>query len=154
MAAQALELDAIQRELLAGQLEFFLQAASDAARQEYAALRDAVAAGRVAPALMARLEAILELCLSGERLRKTKGPAAYHTLKALFESTPRGQARAREMAALNKALAQLKGATLTEISAAERGPAAYALALGTETCRLVLRVEAAGISVESLEVGS
>ncbi|HLH77739.1 MAG TPA: hypothetical protein VKV28_13125 [Candidatus Binataceae bacterium] len=154
MAAQGLELDPMQRELLLSQLDFFLQAASDAARQDYAALREAVVAGCVAPPAMARLEAILELCLSGERLRKTKGPAAYHALNALFERTPRGQARAAELASLNQALAQLKGAPLVEIGATARGPGAYALALGTENCRIVLRVEAGGIRVESLEVGA
>jgi|GEM_PF-4567117 hypothetical protein len=154
MAAQALELDPMQRELLLGQLDFFLQAASEAARQEYAALREAVVAGCVTAPLMARLEAVLELCLSGERLRNTKGPAAYHVLNALFERTPRGQAREGELAALNRALEQLKGGTLIEISATARGATACTLALSTENCRMALRLEAGGIRVESLEVGA
>jgi len=108
----------------------------------------------VPAALIPRLTAIVEICLSGDRIRRTSGPGAHLALSALFQKTPRGKALAAQVSSLNAALAQLKDQPLAEISAAQRGPGIYSLTLGTPACRIVIRFEADGVRVESLEVGS
>jgi len=143
----------MQRDLLLEQIAFFLRAAPDAqARQNYEALQAAVTQQSVPPELVPRLEAILEVSLSGDRLRRTLGPAAQLSLHELFQKTPRGQARAAEIGTLNRALARLRGGTLTEIGAAQRGPGAYALTIATTACRIVVRLDTDGVRVESLDV--
>ncbi len=123
-------------------------------KQDYVALADAVERLEVPAALVPRLTAIVEVCLSGDRIRRTAGPGAHLALVALFQKTPRGKALAAQLSSLNAALAQLKDQQLAEISAAQRGPGIYTLTLGTPACRMVIRFEAGRRRVESLDVGS
>jgi hypothetical protein len=152
---EPLTLDDLQRQLLLQQIALFSQANPDPrAQADYVALADAVNRLEVPAALIPRLTAIVEICLSGDRLRRTAGPGAHLALSALFQKTPRGKALAAQVNSLNAALAQLKDQPLAEISAAQRGPGIYTLTLGTPACRMVIRFEADGVRVESLEVGS
>jgi hypothetical protein len=149
-----LTLDDLQRQVLLQQIALFAQANPDPqAQQDYQALADAVTRLEVPAALLPRLTAILEISLSGDRIRQTSGPGAHLALMALFQKTPRGKALAAEVNALNAALAQLKDQPLTEISAAQRGPGTYTLTLGTPACRMVIRFEPGGVRIESLDVG-
>ena len=151
----SLTLDDLQRQVLLAQIALFAKANPDPqAQQDYAVLADAVGRLEVPPAFVPRLTAILEIALSGERLRRTAGPGAHLALMALFQKTPRGKELAAQIGSLNAALAQLKDQQLLEISAAQRGPGIYTLTLGTSACRIVIRFEPDGARVESLEVGS
>jgi hypothetical protein len=150
----SLTLDDLQRQVLTAQIAVFARANPDPqAQKDYQALADAVARLEVPAALVPRLTAILEISLSGDRLRQTSGPGGHLALMALFQKTPRGKALAAEVNALNAALAQLKDHPLTEISAAQRGPGIYTLTLGTPACRMVIRFEPGGVRIESLDVG-
>lgn len=146
-----LTIDELQRQVLLQQISLFAQASTDP--QAYDALRDAVSTLEIPAALVPRLEAILEVSLSGDRLRRTSGPGAQLALSALFQKTPRGRTLAAEVSSLNQALAKLTGQRLTEISTAQRGPGTYTLTVATENCRVVIRFEPAGLRIESLEVG-
>jgi hypothetical protein len=150
-----LTLDDLQRQVLLQQIALFAQANPDAqAQQDYQALAEAATRMEIPDAMLPRLSVILEIALSGDRIRRTSGPGAHLALMALFQKTPRGKALAAEVSALNTALAQLSNQQLTEISAAQRGPGTYTLTLGTPACRIVIRFEPSGVRVESLDVGA
>lgn len=151
----SLTLDDLQRQVVLQQIALFAQANPDPqAQQDYVALADAVERLEVPAAMVARLTAIIEVSLAGERIRRTAGPGAHLALVALFQKTPRGKELAAQLASLNAALAQLKDQQIGEISAGQRGPGIYTLTLGTQACRMVIRFEPDGVRVESLEVGS
>jgi len=150
-----LTLDDLQRQVLLQQIVLFAQANPDPqAQQDYQALGEAVARMEIPAAMLPRLSAILEIALSGDRIRRTSGPGAHLALMALFQKTPRGRALAAEVSALNSALAQIKNQQLTEVTAAQREPGTYTLTLGTPGCRIVIRFEPRGVRVESLDIGS
>ena len=152
---ESLTLDDLQRQVVLQQIASFAQANPDPqAQQDYRALAEAVGRLEVPAALVPRLTAIVEVCLSGDRIRRTAGPGAHLALTALFQKTPRAKALAAQLSSLNAALAQLKDQPLTEIGAAQRGPGIYSLTLGTPACRIVIRFEADGVRVESLDVGA
>jgi hypothetical protein len=151
----SLTLDDLQRQVLLAQIALFSKANPDPqAQQDYVGLADAVGRLEVPPALIPRLTAILEISLSGERIRRTAGPGAHLALMALFQKTPRGKELAAQLGSLNAALAQLKDQQLLEISAGQRGPGIYTLTLGTPACRMVIRFDPDGVRIESLEVGA
>lgn len=152
---ESLPLDDLQRQVLLQQIAIFAKANPDPqAQADYVALAEAISLLEVPAALIPRLTAIMEICLSGDRIRRMAGPGAHLALSALFQKTPRGKAMAAQVSSLNAALAQLKDQPLAEISAAQRGPGIYTLTLGTSACRIIIRFEADGVRVESLEVGS
>jgi hypothetical protein len=152
-AAGALELDDLQRAVLLPQVEAFIDATPESAGHDtYVALRESVARGTVGADLLARLGVIVEVALASGRVRKLFGPAAEHSLTSLFQKTPRGQEIASAIAAVNAALAKLRGGAVESATVSLRAPGAYALTLRTAGCQLVLRFEQAGVRVESIEV--
>ncbi|MGO9263633.1 MAG: hypothetical protein ACLQJ0_13710 [Steroidobacteraceae bacterium] len=154
MADEPLTLEALQRDLLLPELDTFLAAAPDAAGRElYLALRDALSALSVPPALVGRLELVTELLLTSGKARRAHGPAADLALWALFQKTPRGRALLESVATLNTALKRLEGQTLEFVSAVARAPGVYAITLKSGGLQLVLRFDSAGARVESVDVG-
>ncbi|HUA35548.1 MAG TPA: hypothetical protein VMA09_18205 [Candidatus Binataceae bacterium] len=149
----AIELDALQRDVLIPQIDAFLDATSDpAAREVYEALREAVAAMSIPAQLQARLGAIVEVALTSGRVRKLFGPGAELALNSLFMKTPRGREIAASIAELNQALGELRGQEIEHITTTQRSPGAYSLTIKTGKCQIVVRFEAAGVRVESLEL--
>ena len=57
------------------------------------------------------------------------------------------------LAALNGALNSLAGQPIENVTAVARAPGAYAITIKTAQCQMVIAFEAAGVRVESLEVG-
>ncbi len=148
-----IELDALQRDVLIPQIDAFLDATSDhAAREVYETLRAAVAAMSIPVDMQARLGAIVEVALSSGRVRKLFGPGAELALNSLFMKTPRGREIAASIAELNRALGELRGQEIEHITATQRSPGAYSLTIKTSKCQIVVRFEAAGVRVESLEL--
>jgi hypothetical protein len=148
-----MELDELQRDLLLPQIEAFLAVAPDsAARADYQALRESIAASEVPDALTGRLGAMTEVLLSSGRMREAHGPAAELALWSLLQKTPRGRAILASVASVNAALKPLEGRPLEFASITARGPGAYSLTLKNAELNLVLRFEAAGVRVESVEV--
>src|SRR2546422_525696 len=117
MADEApLKLDTLQRDLLATQIQAFLDATTDpAARELYSRLREAVANEEVPQELAGRLGTIIEVALSSGRVRRLFGPGAELSLTALFKKTPRGKELGAAIDSLNAALRQLKGQTVEEV---------------------------------------
>ncbi len=152
-AAPSVTLDTLQRDILVPQIQAFLDATTDPqAREVYLGLKDAIEKLEVPPDLQTRLGAIVEVALTSGRVRRLFGPGAELSLNSLFMKLPRGREVAQSLAELNKALAELKGQTVEQVSAAQRAPGAYALTLKTSAGQLVIRFEQAGVRVESLEV--
>jgi len=148
-----LKLDSLEADLLSPQIQAFLDATSDpAARDVYDALKQAVSRHEVPTELAGRLGAIIEVALAGGRVRQLFGPGAELSLSALFKKTPRGRELDAAVTSLNSALAQLKGQTVEEITAALRAPGAYVLTLKTAGCQLAVRFAPDEVRVESLEV--
>ncbi|MGA2409028.1 MAG: hypothetical protein ABSG46_01385 [Candidatus Binataceae bacterium] len=149
-----IKLDRLQRDVLALQLDAFLEAAPDSAsRASYLALRDAIDTLEVPDEMAARLGAITEVAITSGRVRAAHGPGAELALWALYQKTPRGRESAASIEALNRALSQLQGQTIEHLNAVARGPGAYSLTIKTAECQLIIRFEPAGIRVESVEFG-
>jgi hypothetical protein len=151
---EPIKLDRLQRDVLALQLDAFLEAAPDSAsRTSYLALREAIDALEVPAEMAARLGAIAEVAITSGRVRAAHGPGAELALWALYQKTPRGRESARSIDALNHALGQIRGQKIEYLNAVARGPGAYSLTLKTAECQLIMRFEPAGIRVESVEFG-
>jgi hypothetical protein len=153
MPEQPIKLDEIHRDLLLPQIDAFLAVAPDSgARADYQALREAIAAGEVPDLLAERLGAITEVLLSSGRVRAAHGPGAELALWSMLQKTPRGRALIASVASVNAALKPLEGQPLEFVSVTARGPGAYSLTLKNADVNLVVRFEAAGVRVESVEV--
>jgi hypothetical protein len=151
---ESIKLDRLQRDAIAPQIDAFLASTADAsARDAYTALRNAVEELEVPDEMAARLGAITEMAITSGRARAAHGPGAELALWSLFQKTPKGQAIAASVAALNRALGELEGQPLEHANAVARGPGAYALTLKTAECQLTIRFEPGGIRVESAEFG-
>jgi hypothetical protein len=154
-SAEPLKLDELQRDLLVSLIQSFVAAAPPSAgREAYAALGDAVAKMEVPAELLLSIGAMVEVALSTGRIRNMFGPAAELSLSSLFRKTPRGEAIARSIGELNRALAELKDQPLDEISAAFRKPGVYVLTLQSGEYRIVVRFDHDGAAVESVEAGA
>ena len=155
MPEPSIALDDVQQAALLPQLEAFIAAAADdGARQAYAALREALAVREVPASSTELLGKIVEVLLTSGRIRSLYGPGADLSLWSLFQKTPQGRTMLGSVDSLNQALKPLVGAQIESIAAAARGPAAYALTLRTDRLQMVLRFEAAGVRVESIELGA
>lgn len=151
--SEPLKIDSLQREVLAPQIQAFLDSTQDpGAREVYASLLDSVTAMEIAPELQPRLGAILEVALSSGRIRKLFGPGAELSLISLFQKTPRGKELAQSIRAVNAALAKLKDQPLEEATTSLRAPGAYALTLKTPQAQLVIRFDQSGVRIESVDV--
>jgi hypothetical protein len=150
-----IKLDDLQRDLLIPQIDAFLAAAPDeAARAPYASLRAAIARLEVPDDLADRLGSLIEVLVTSGRIRHGHGPGAELSLWALFQQTPRGRDLTASVEGVNAALKRIVGQPLEFISAVARGPGAYALTLRTREFQMVLRFEATGVRIESVDVGS
>lgn len=150
---EPLAIDALQRDILIPQIQAFLDSTSDpAAREVYESLRAAVERLEIPAELQQRLGAIVEVALQSGRVRRLFGPGADLSMGALFLKTPRGREIAESIRAVNSALTKLKGQPVEEVSATLKSPGSYAVTLRTSGCQVVIRFEAAGARIESLEV--
>lgn len=148
-----LALEPAEAAVLPGELEAFAHTVKDPeARARYLRLGAAARQGIVPAEEIGLLEALLELLLQSQRVRRRSGPAAEQTLLGLFERTPRGVELRRAARLVNQALEALRGQRLEALSFAPR-PAGHRLLLDTDRCRLVLAIDWAGVRVERLEVG-
>jgi hypothetical protein len=152
---EPLKLERLHRDILAPQIKAFLAAAPDeSSRTPYLALGEAIEKMEVPPELTGRLGSIAEVLLTSGRVRNSYGPGAELALWALFQKTPQGREITSSIATMNAALQRLEGQPLEMLSAAARGPGAYALTLKTAECQIVLRFEPAGVRLESVEAGA
>ena len=152
--AEGLELQPAEREVLSAEVLPFAATLPDPAlRARYEELHAAVQTGSVPPALVGLVEALAELVLQTQRVRRRHGPEAERALTALYYRTPRG-ARLRQSAQeVNEALAVLHGQVLEELTFAP-APGGQRLTITTQQCRLEVAIDRAGVRVERVEWGS
>lgn len=153
VAAEALELDALAREVLGEEITALLAGLqTPQARAPYGDLAVAVEGGTVPEALLPRLESVLEMSLQTGRARKIHGADGEQALLRLFHRTPRGAAARRSTEAVNAALRALAGQTIESLLVTSQGPGVFRLGLSTDQYKLALEFDRHGVTVESLEV--
>jgi hypothetical protein len=121
-------------------------------QQQYVHLAEAASLGEIPADLVLELEAMLDVLLQPERAAREGGPAAERVLLAVFGRTPRGARLAAAAHEVNQALRVLRGQTLVGLRVESR-PGRHSLSLETDRCRVVVRLDAAGARIDSLEVG-
>ena len=153
VAAEALELDALAREVLGEEITALLAGIhTPQAREPWEDLAAAVAEGAVPEPLLPRLESVLEMSLQTGRARKIHGADGEQALLRLFHRTPRGAAARRSTEAVNAALRALAGQTIESLLVTSQGPGVFRLGLSTDHYKLALEFDRHGVTVESLEV--
>jgi hypothetical protein len=154
LSTEPLALEELHRELLVARVQALAASVGDAeARAPWLELAAAIDDLSVPLRLQERLASVIELALSGGRLRREAGPAAATALAALFRKTSRGVELAAGLATLNRALAQLTDSAIDGISTTMRAPGVYVMTIRTAELQLALRFDRGGPEVESLEVG-
>lgn len=152
-AEGALELNEVEREALAQEIESFAGALSDpASRARYAQLAASVEAGAVPSELTRPLETMLELVLQTQSVRLRHGPEGEQALQRLYQRTPRGARLASAAKEVNEALGALRGQALESISFTPT-PRGHNLSIETDRCHLSLVIDRSGVQLKSVEVG-
>jgi len=152
-SADGIKLDSIQREALLGEIKNMLAAPlSPDARAPYERLKKCVEDGlEIPPDLSPCLSVMIESSIITGNARRF-GAGVQQSMVALFQKTLAGKAIADSIAAINAALAKVKGHLLEQVSTTLRAPGSYALTLKTDQLAMVIVFDRSGLSVESLEV--
>jgi len=116
-------------------------------------LLSATDAGEIPEDLMAPLESLLELGLESGRIRKVHLAHGEMAARRVYARTPKGRSTSGAAADVNEALRALVGHTIEEVSVTQPTPGSFALVLATDHGRLLLRLDRAGVRLQSLEVG-
>ena len=154
LSTEPLALEGLHRELLAPRVRALSASVADAAaRAPWLELAAAIDNLSVPLRLQERLASVIELALSGGRIRREEGPPAEAALAALFRKTSRGVELAAGLATLNRALGQLKDSALDGIGVSMRAPGVYVMTIRTTELQLAIRFDRGGPEVEALEVG-
>lgn len=147
-----LPLDQTAQELVLAEVGAVLEQVSGESRARYLELWQGVAAGEVPPEALETLAQLLRLGVETGRVRRVHGQAAETLARALYARTPAGQLAEAQASALTRALQVLNGATLQGLSVAAAGPGCYRLTLLTDRGETVLRLDPAGLGLESVIV--
>jgi hypothetical protein len=147
-----LAVDAAQSEVVLREIAALTAALPPDARDRYAPLVAAVAAGEVDEALKTLLSEVLDLSLGTGRARRIHGAEGEQALLRLFRQTPNGLALARTVEAANRALSALTGQVIEGLSFTPRAPGAFRLEIATGTCQVTLEIDRSGVTVDSVGV--
>jgi hypothetical protein len=152
-SADAIKLDAIQREALLGELRNMLAAPlPPEARVPYELLQQSIEDSRdIAPELSRYLGMMIESSIISGNAKRF-GAGVQQSMVALFQKTVEGKSIADSISAVNAALGQMKGQALEQVSTTLRAPGSYALTLKTDQLMMVIVFDRRGLSIESLEV--
>jgi hypothetical protein len=148
-----IKLDSIQREVLLGEIANMLAAPlSAAARAPYEQLKNAIEDNlEIAPALNPYLSMMIESSIISSNAKRF-GAGVQQSMVALYQKTPHGKVIAESISAVNAAFEKLKGHVLEQISTTLRAPGSYAMTIKTDQLQMVIVLDRAGLSIESLEV--
>lgn len=150
----SLDLQPVEQAVLSAEvLPFAATLADPALRARYEELHAALPTGSVPPSLVGLVEAMVELMLQTQRVRRRHGPEAERALTALYYRTPRGAGLKHATREVNEALVVLRGQILEELVFAPT-PGGQRLTITTQACRLEIMVDRAGVRVERIELGS
>lgn len=122
-------------------------------RARYEALGASVQAGAIPADALGLVEALAELLLPTQRVRREHGPEAERALAAVYDRTPRGVGRRQAAREVNEALAALEGQTLGGLRFSPT-PAGHRLVVTTDRGQVQLVIDRAGVRVESVDLGS
>jgi hypothetical protein len=148
-----LALEPAEQAILESEIGAFAETLKDpVARQRYLDLAAATEAGIVPERFVVSLEAMLELVLQTQRVRRNHGPEAEHTLTDLFYRTPRGAGLRQAAREVSRALEALRGHTLENVSVMA-GPGRHTLVFRTDQCQLTMKLDAVGARIDKVEVG-
>ena len=154
LSTAPLALEPLHRELLAPRVRALAGSMNNpASRDLWLELGDAIDSLSVPLRLQEQLASLIELALAAGRIRREEGPPAAAALNALYRKTSRGVELAAGLAALNRAFAELEGASIEGVSATMRAPGVYVITLRTPDLQLAIRFDRNGPEIESLEVG-
>jgi hypothetical protein len=147
-----IKLDAVQRAAILGEANKMLAAPlSPEARAPYERLKKALEENLdLAPASPYLGMMIEGSIISGNA--KRLGAGVQQSMVALYQKTPHGKAIAESIGAVNAALEKVKGHVIEQISTTLRAPGSYAMTLKTDQLQMVIVLDRAGLSIESLEV--
>ena len=152
VAAADIDLEPAEQELLVEEVQAFARTLGDpASRERYAELGRHVQLGRVPADLTGILEAMLELVLQTQRIRRIYGPEAEKVLSELFFRTRRGAGLRRAAREVNRALEVLRGQQLENLSIVA-GPGRHTLVIDSSAGHFTLKLDGAGVRLESVEV--
>lgn len=150
----ALTLSPAEQAVLAAEIGPFAATLGDPAlRARYQELATAVAAGSIPAPLIGLAEALAELVLQTQRLRRQQGPEAERALTALFYRMPRGAGLRRAAEEVNAALTVLHGQVLAGLTFTP-APGGQRLTITTGQGQLELVIDRAGVRVERVDLGS
>jgi hypothetical protein len=150
---EGLELQPSEQEILAGEIPDFAATLKDpVSRERYLELDRAAREGVVPERLVASLEAMLELLLQTQRVRRRHGPDAEHVLSELFYRTPRGSGLRQSARDVTRALEALRGQMVEKVSVMA-GPGRHTVVFQMDRCRLTLKLDGSGAQVDKVEVG-
>src|SRR5690348_9038484 len=117
-----MHLEAAEGEVLATEAAAFARALPDpAARARYERLSSTSRSGEIPDDLVAPLETMLELLFNTGRV------ANRAVLQSIFARTPRGKQLSSASREVNRALATLRGQTLTDVRLSSVGPSQQSL---------------------------
>ncbi len=152
--ATDLKLTATEGELLLAEVQAVAQLHPDpATRQRYRALAAHVEEGVVPAERLDQLATILGIGLESGRIRRLYGPDGEMALGRIYQRTPRGAAATAGAAAVTEALRALHGQILDEVRVTALGPGAYSILLDTRQCQITVRLDRAGVRVDSVALG-
>lgn len=152
--SDALDLQPAEQDVLAAEVLPFAATLKDPDLQaRYAEVHAAVLTGHIPAALVGLVEALAELVLQTQRVRRRHGPEAERALTALYYRTPRGAKLKQLSREVNEALGALQGQVLEQLAFAPI-PGGQRLSITTRQCQLEVIVDGAGVRVERVELGS
>jgi hypothetical protein len=152
--AEGLDLSPAEQAVLDAEIPPFAATLRDPElRARYEALHAAVQGGAVPADLVGLVEALAELVLQTQRVRRRHGPEAERALTALYYRTPRGAAIKQSAAEVTEALAALRGQRLEGLAFAPTA-GGQRLTITTEQGSLEILIDRTGVRVERVELGS
>ena len=149
-----LKLGATEQELVAEEVRAFasLQPIGPT-RQRYLDLSALVESGTVPANHLEQLGTILEIGLQSGRIRRVYGADGEVAIGRIYQRTPRGAEATAAAAAVTRALQAIQGQVVDEVRVTALGPGAYSILLDTRQCQITVRLDRAGVRVDSLALG-
>jgi hypothetical protein len=151
-AAKSLPLEEQERELLESELQAMTEALRGDRRRRYEALASSVRKGVIPGEDVQTLSELLELILASGRARHVHRADGERQLAALYDRTPRGEARKAEEARTNQALRALTDQAISSIRVASSVTGRHTVTIATPEMQLTLVADHNGVRVDKVGI--